>query len=304
MWSLPAESSRVAAVTIDVHADDRAEDIHTAANLLATAGIRATFFVPGALFHASKGIAAALRELPRLKHEVASHGYAHNWREVDALMRGVRSDLTFLTAAHSEFADFYGVSPKAFRSPVWCRLSDIALDELIRLGYQVDSSATPQRVQMLSSRPFCRGWMLSRRSPYLIRSRMLEVPTTAAVLQAGSTTFRLIGRTLSLFFVRLLLAEAALFPGRVVVLQFDSRDLNHNAEQQHPRRWEFRDYLMRGYGGFGFRRHLLEYDPVVISATTWAVLRMVTQARTMSEVRTAWLASRPQHTRVSNCSEP
>lgn len=290
MWSSPAGSERVAAVTVDVHAGDRAEDIQTAANLLAAAGIRATFFVPGALFRSPNGTAAALRELPSLAHEVASHGYEHDWCEVDALTRGrTPSDLSFLERARSEFADFYGFAPKAFRSPVWCRLSDAALDELIRLGYDVDSSATPQRLQVLSSRPFCRGWMLSRRSPYLIRSSLLEVPTTSAVLPAGSTTFRMIGRTLSLSFVRLLLAEAHLIPRRVVVLQFDSRDLNRNAKPQCPRRWEFGDYLLKGYGGFAFRRHLLEYDPVAISTTAWTVLRLLTTTLTMSEVRELWL---------------
>lgn len=291
MWSSPAENKYVAAVTVDVHAGDRADDILAAADLLAEAGLRATFFVPGALFRTSEAMTAALHQVARLGHEVGSHGYQHDWREIDALTNGkADTDLSFLEAARSEFEDLYGCRPRAFRSPVWCHLSDAALDELIRLGYEVDSSATPQRLQVLSSRPFCRSWMLSCRSPYLIRPSMLEVPTTSAMLPAGSTTFRLIRRTLSLTFVRLLLAEAALFPRRVVVLQFDSRDLNPNAERQSPRKWELADYLLKGYGGFAFRRHLLEYDPVVIANTAWTVLRLLTTSLTMSEVRSVWLA--------------
>ncbi len=276
-------------MTVDVHAGDAAEDVRVAASLLAAEGIRATFFVPGALFRLSDAMAAALRELPRLGHEVGSHAHEHDWREIDALTRRkVLTDLSFLQTARSEFEDFYGTSPRAFRSPIWCRLKDAALDELIRLGSDVDSSAAPQRLQTLSSHPFSRGWMFSPRSPYFIRSRMLEVPTTAAVLPAGSTSFRLMRRALSVLFVRLLIAEADWFSRRVVVLQFDSGDFNRRAERKSPSRWELADCLLTRYGGFPFRRHLLEYDPAAIAETSWTLLRLLTSTATMSEVRSLW----------------
>lgn len=290
MSSSQAENEPVTAVTVDIHAGDRAEDIQIAAQLLAAEGIRATFFVPASVFHESEATRVALRELPRLGHEVGSHGYEHDWPEIDALVRGrTQSELSFLARAHAEFANFYGRPPKAFRSPVWCRLGDAALDELNQLEYEVDSSATPQRVQLLTSRPFCRGWMSAPRSPFLIRPGILEIPTSAAVLQAGSTTFRLLRSALSPFFVRLLLAEAELFPARVIVLQFDSRDLNRNREQLRPRNAELADYWPRRYGGFAFRRHLLEHDPAATAATAWTVLRMLKRTLTMAEVRSRWL---------------
>jgi hypothetical protein len=286
MSSSPAVNDRLAVVTVDVHDGDSADDIRIAADLLGVEGIRATFFVPGAVLDASHPLAGALRELPRLRHEVGSHAHKHDWREIEALMRGRDTrELAFLETARAKFEDFYGFRPRAFRSPVWCRLNDLALDELVRLGYDVDSSATPQRVQMFTSRPLCRGWLLAPRSPHFIRAGLLEVPTASAVVAAGSTTFRLLRSRLSLLFVRLLLAEADLFSSRVVVLQFDSNDFNRHADREVRARWELSDCLLKRYGGFGFRRHLLERDRGAVTDTAWKVLRLLPPALTLSEVR-------------------
>jgi hypothetical protein len=280
----------MAAVTVDVHDDDRAEDIDAAANVLAAEGVRATFFVPAALFGASRAITGALRALPRLRHEVGSHGYHHSWGEVEALTRGKgRSGLSFLQTARSRFEEFYGFVPMAFRAPVWCRPNDAALDELVRLGYAIDSSATPQRLPVLSSYPFRRGWLWSRRSPYLIRPHLLEVPTTTAVLPAGSMTFRLLRHRLSLFFVRVLLAEKALFRRRTIVVQFHSADLSPHAVRQSRRPVEGADFLLKRRGGFAFRSHLLECDPSAVTATAWKVVRLLSPTATLSEVRGQWL---------------
>lgn len=286
----------MAAVTVDVHDDDRAEDIDAAANALAAEGVRATFFVPAALFGASRAVTGALRALPRLRHEVGSHGYDHSWREVEALTQGKgRSDLSFLRTARSLFAEFYGFPPMAFRAPVWCRPSDAVLDELDHLGYEIDSSATPQRLQALSSHPFRRGWLWSRRSPYLIRPHLLEVPTTTALLPAGSITFRLLRHRLSLFFVHVLLAEKALFRRRTIVVQFHSADLNPHAVRQPRKPVKGADFLLKRCGGFAFRSHLLEYDPSAVAATAWNVVRLLSPTVTLSEVRGQWLeAARPE----------
>ena len=61
------------------------------------------------------------------------------WVTVD----GDSSRLGFLTRSKLLFEDFFGRSPFAFRSPVWCPLGPPALDELERLGYRADCSSTP-----------------------------------------------------------------------------------------------------------------------------------------------------------------
>jgi hypothetical protein len=285
MSSSPAINERVAVVTIDVHDSDRADDIRIAAHVLAEGGVRATFFIPGAVLDRSHPFAGALRELPRLGHEAGTHAHEHDLREVEALARARSvSELPFLETARARFEDFYGFMPRAFRSPIWCRPNDLAFDELAHLGYEVDSSATPQRMPVLSSRPFSRGWLFTARSPYFLRSGLLEVPTTTAIVPAGSMTFRFLRKRLSLLFLRLLLAEANRC-SRVLVLQFHSLDLNARAEHDIPEPWRLSDYVLKRHGGFGFRKHLLERNAGVVADTTWQILRLLPPTLTLSEVR-------------------
>jgi hypothetical protein len=283
-----------AAVTIDVHESDQPDDVLFAAEHLAAHGIRATFFVPATLFQ-SPIYVQALRGLPRLRHEVGSHGLLHDWPEVDALIRGTsRSQLAFLEQARTIFEDFYGSAPKVFRAPVWCWLNERAVEELVRLGYRTDSSATPQRLNVLGSLPFDRGWLWSHRSPYYLGPDLVEVPNSTILLPAASPTFRFLRRRLSSVFLRLLFLEARLWRGRVVVLQFDSRDLNPSAMRHEDRPIQRSDFLLQRAGGLRFKRHVQEFDPPAIAATADMLLSYLSSARTMtlSEVREEWLRGR------------
>lgn len=141
------------AVTVDLHEGDTPGDITHAARWLAGAGVPATFFVPSALFAVPK-YAERLRELPAHGHEVGSHTHKHDGPETDALMDGPRERLGFLGDSKRRFEDFYGSSPRSFRSPGWCVLGEAALDSLEELGYRVDSSATPQRLIPNRADPF------------------------------------------------------------------------------------------------------------------------------------------------------
>lgn len=293
--SSAAASERLACVTVDLHDDDRPLDVEMAANVLAERGVRATFFIPGALLSNANPLTPVLRALPRLGHEVGSHSLRHDHAEIEALRHATtRAGVAFLADAHACFKDFYGAPTTLFRSPVWCQLGEPALDELLRLGYEIDSSATPQRLQILTSRPFARGWHWSPRSPHFIRGGLLEIPTTSALVPAGSTTFRVFRRRLSRWFVRMLIAEAALFPSRILVLQFDSKDFNPEAVRYVPRPLRFDDFVLRSKEGLKFYRWLLNRNAPDIAGTTSMLLDLLPRTITLTDARAAWLDAHPR----------
>ncbi len=268
------------AVTLDLHEGDLPEDITFAAGWLSDAGIRATFFIPSAMLSEGR-YAARLRELQAGGHEVASHTHRHDMVESDALIHGGRRDLAFLETSRRLHEDFFGASPTSFRAPGWCALSGRALDELTRLGYSADSSATPQRLSVFGSTPFRGAWSLSPRRLHYLRHGLLEVPTSTAVVPAGSPTFLIFRRRLSLAFIRALLLEARLFPDRVVVVQFHPDDLNPASAQTAPcaARLTPGDFLLRRQGGFGFKHHLKDTDRGRIGETTQTLVRLLAACR-------------------------
>jgi hypothetical protein len=278
------------AVTIDVHRGDSPGDLAYTGEWLASAGVRATFFVPSALLELRR-YRAPLRALPALGHEIGSHTHHHDAGEIDALARGGRGRLAFLARSKRLHEDAFREPPLSFRSPAWCTLGPAALEEIARLGYIVDSSATPQRFGFLSSTPFEDTWTFAPREPRYIRPGLLEVPTSTFLVPAGSPTFLIFRRTLSLAFVSMLLAEARLFPNRVVVLQLHPDDLNPASRHStSPQPLRPMDFALRRRGGFGFKHHLKERNRSRISGTARAILELVAPARfaTLGEIARSW----------------
>jgi len=265
-----ADAGPPVALTVDVHADDRPEDITAAAEWLAHRGLPGTFFVPSTLLVAGR-YRSRLIEVPKLGHEVGSHTHTHGWEEMAALRDGDGSALRFLEHSKYIYEETYGCSPCSFRSPCWSALGSSALDELQRLGYAVDSSATPQRLPLLGSNPYKMAWAGSPRGTYLLRPGLVEVPTSTFIVPASSNTFRLL-RRLSPAFLALLLAEARLLPDRVIVLQFHPADFcasRGNPAMGRPLR--LGDFALRGEGGFAFRDRLLQTDPARIHTRMSAI---------------------------------
>jgi len=265
-----ADAGPPVALTVDVHAGDRPEDITAAAEWLAHRGIPGTFFVPSTLLVARR-YRSRLIEVPRLGHEVGSHTHTHGWEEMAALRDGDRCALRFLEHSKYIHEETYGCSPRSFRSPCWGALGASALDELEQLGYAVDSSATPQRLPLLGSTPFKMAWAGSRRGIYSLRPGLVEVPTSTFIVPASSNTFRLL-RCLSPAFLALLLAEARLLADRVIVLQFHPADFcasRGNLTVARPVR--LGDFALRRNGGFAFRDRLLQTDPARIHTRMSAI---------------------------------
>lgn len=266
-------------ITVDVHAGDLPSDIDYAADWLAARRIPATFFAVSTLFR-SREHGPSLRRLPGLGHEVASHTHLHDVEEITALQYGDRRDLGFLRYSKTLFEEFFSKAPVSFRSPCWIRLGENALDELEDLGYRVDSSSTPQRCSLLSSRPYSVGWTFAPRGPYLIRSTLLEIPTSTLLLPAGSPTFLTFRRRASLLLLSLLLQEVRIRPDRFIVLQFHADDFNPNSPQAlNDGRLRPEHFLLRANGGFGFKHFLKDSDRTRISGTTEALIGHLAGAR-------------------------
>jgi hypothetical protein len=176
------------ALTFDLHYDDLPEDIVFAAEWFREQQRVATFFVPTAMV-CERRYTTALRRLPELGHEVASHGHLHDWTEMDALQSGSGRELRFLEESRDRHAQFFGLLPLAFRSPCWCSLGVNAIEELSQLGYVADSSATPQRLPLLGSRPFEFAWWSSPRGVHELASGLVEIPTSTLLAPAGAPTF-------------------------------------------------------------------------------------------------------------------
>jgi peptidoglycan/xylan/chitin deacetylase (PgdA/CDA1 family) len=99
--------------------------------MLDTAGIPATFYIPGhTADHQPEAVAAILER----GHEVAHHGYLHKGTgQLDAA--GQREELEKGLAA----LDRHGVRPVGYRSPGW-DLTPETLEMLPELGFSYDSS--------------------------------------------------------------------------------------------------------------------------------------------------------------------
>jgi len=246
------------AFTFDLHDVDRPEDIIRAAEWFNRIGKVATFFIPSAML-VGTGHAESLRRLTGLGHEVGSHGHEHDWREIDALMRGAGKDLDFLSESHDRHCQFFGTAPTSFRSPRWCPLAREAIHELARLGYAADSSATPQRLPLFSSTPYHPGWWSSPRRVHYLAPGLVEVPTSTFLLPAGAPVFLTLRGTGSRVFLTLLELEARLDRNRPIVLQFHVEDFcPESSRQRGAGRPMWSDLTLRRRGGFRFKLFLRE----------------------------------------------
>src|SRR5262249_17927744 len=153
-------------------------------------------------------------------------------------------------------AQVFGAAPRIFRSPRWCPLAPATFAELSRLGYRADSSATPQRLPWLSGFPKHWDWWRAGRGPHVVAPGLVEVPTSCALVPAGSPTFRTL-RGLSHALLALLETEARLARSRVVVVQIHVEDVlpdGRSHPSPPPLRW--RDFRPASHAGLPFKLHL------------------------------------------------
>jgi peptidoglycan/xylan/chitin deacetylase (PgdA/CDA1 family) len=295
---LPHSPSALRAVTtLDLHSSDQPADHHVAAASLAGAGLRATVFVPSAMLGMPK-YHSGLRAFANHGHEPQSHSHHHDWTEIEALRSGGRQRLGFLAESRSRHEDFFGESPTAFRSPCWSPIGAGARSELARLGYRVDSSATPQRVPLFTSAPFRGSWMRSPRAPYLLSAGLLEIPTSTLIFPLGTPTV-LTFRGLTSLMLAALMFEAWAFPDRLLVLQSHAEDWNPATTRSAFRgRLTVSDFWPNPRGGFRFKEFIRTQDPRRTTELYWGLMRQLSRVQhlTLLEARAAWDARREERT--------
>lgn len=239
--------------SFDLHLSDRPQDLEASIEYLASAGVKASFFIPGSVI-ASPPHRTHLRELARQGHELGTHSHRHNDEEMVALRGGERHNLDFLSRCTDEFADFFGFMPRIFRSPCWAYIGDRASDKLADLGYRVDSSSTPQRPGVLSYFPTEHRHLLARRDPHFLPSGLLEVPTSTFLVPLAWPTFCAFRETGTMWFVRMLMLEASIRKPVVIVPQFHVSDFSPDGGPvRHDRRC-WRDLIPKTVGGIRARR--------------------------------------------------
>ena len=258
-------------LSFDIHQGDAPRDIDLCAERLESLGRQASFFVPTSLL-AVNAFQDPLRRLAARGFELGTHSHDHSKAEMAALRGGGRSDLAFLETSARTFADFFGEQPRTFRAPCWAYMGAAALDELARLGYQVDSSSTPQRPGILSSFPGDNRHLLAGRAPHFVRPGLLEVPTTTLLLPLGWPTFCTLRRAGSALLVSALALEATLRRSLVLVAQFHVADLVPDGRSfpRATRRWA--DLLPQKGRGIAARRWLRSTDRRQVAATCSAMM--------------------------------
>jgi peptidoglycan/xylan/chitin deacetylase (PgdA/CDA1 family) len=246
------------AITVDVHPNDNAMSIRRCVDFLAHRNISATFLISTAILQKPQERAAI--KSGGGSHELGTHAHQHDADEIRALVSGRNGQLNFLRASKESFEDSFGYSPRSFRSPTWCGLGSAAIDELVRLGYMVDCSSTPQRPGILSSYPLENPWLLSSRKLNWLRLELLEIPTSTFLLPLASPSFAMLGRRVSKLLVKLLMLEARKAADYALVLSFDIEDFDrYRGFAKATKNW--RDLMPLASGGLQWRYWLRTYDP-------------------------------------------
>jgi polysaccharide deacetylase family protein (PEP-CTERM system associated) len=168
-FQVTAFESRVSRDHWDGHESRVAEGMDALLELLADAGVRATFFVLGWLAERNPSV---VRRIVAEGHEVASHGWDHQ-RVVEQTRGAFRSSV----AQSKELLEaLTGAPVLGYRAPSFSILPGMewALDVLLEEGYLYDSSLFPV------IRPGY-GYRNGHRDPHWIdrpSGRLLEVPPT------------------------------------------------------------------------------------------------------------------------------
>ena len=194
-------------------------------NLLNKYNTRATFFVLGVVAEKYPGLIESIHEAG---HEVASHGYSHEFLHKltrEDFERGMKKSTTLLRSITGE-------RPLGFRAPYFSinQGTAWALDVLKKLGYRYDSSIFPvspklTRMYGVPNAPFY---------PYYISSKDIASKSEGGLIEFPASAIKLFGLNVPVaggFYMRL-------FPSWF--LKYAIRKINHKNKPAisyiHP--WE------------------------------------------------------------------
>lgn len=166
-------------------------------NLLKKHGIKATFF-----FVANHTNQNMINLVQKHGHEVGCHGLDHDDKE-ELHQLPFEQQEKILSQATILLEKLSGKKIKSFRSPR-LKINADTLQVLEKLGYQVDSSLSAQRLDFFSSNLINLKWLIMKRIPYHPDGikiwkkgslKILEISVTAFILPFISTTLRIFGLT-------------------------------------------------------------------------------------------------------------
>ena len=141
------------------------------------------------------------------------------------------------------------------------------------MGYRVDSSATPQRLPILSSTPYANAWLFARRGIHELAPDLLEVPTSSLLLQAASPTCLTLRHRPALAFLRLMLWEARRGADRVPCVQLHVSDFVPDSAPPSPEETlGLGSSLPQPNGGLRCKVFLRERDPGRVYAITQKII--------------------------------
>ena len=258
-------------LTLDVHEHPELFNIlSNSADVLERNNVRATYFIPAGLLRGSPAGRTAVRKLKDRGHSVGCHGLHHSTSE-DLGTMSPPAEFRLLKEATSMLEDALGGPVTSFRAPDF-RLSRRTLLFLSELGYKADLSVTPQRLPILSSSPWCLGWLFAPRSPYHPSERspyrrgllpVKEIPTSCFLIPLAHGTIANLRPAIPARLLALLSTEARLFQ-RPLVAMLHPESLIGAAELWKPS-LAWHDFFPRRNGGFHCRFYfLMERDPRTI----------------------------------------
>jgi polysaccharide deacetylase len=258
--------------TLDVHEHPELISIlNRSGDWFLQEGERVTYFVPAGLVCEDRRLAGTLRGLKKLGHSVGCHGLDHSPAQDLARLNSSR-EMALLREATRILEDATGNAITCFRAPNF-RLSNRTLPFLAELGYKADSSVTPQRIPILSSCPWCFGWICAPASPYHPSFQspfrrgdvpLLEIPTSCLLVPLAHGTIANLDPCIVGVLLRTLTFLAQRFETVIVPMLHPESVVGKDLWSTRPApRWK--DFIPLRYGGMNCRYYFAQRDPIRIT---------------------------------------
>jgi Polysaccharide deacetylase len=268
-------------LTLDVHGHP---DLHSillsSAEEFSDAGERVTYFVSADLVRASRSVSQALREIASAGHSIGCHGLDH---DVDPFTLTEDTERESLTLATNILEDSLGSKVKCYRAPDF-RLTPRTLPILQDLGYEADCSVTSRRLPILSSCPWCFGWIVApsrpyhpnRSSPFRKGSlQIVEIPTTSFIVPMAHGFIANCHEGLVRHLMAAFIAEARKLESTVLVPMIHPESMLGQDIHWLQGRFSLKEFLPKRNGGVWFRYRLRETDNSIIKSRVHAFLSLL-----------------------------
>jgi Polysaccharide deacetylase len=232
------------------------------------------------LVRASRSVSQALRDLSSSGHCIGCHGLDHN---VDPCTLAEDQEWQNLRLATDILEDSLSSKVKCYRAPDF-RLTPHTLPILQDLGYEADCSVTPRRLPLLSSCPWCFGWMVAPACPYHPSGdspfrrgslEILEIPTTSFIVPMSHGLIANCHEGVVRHLMRAFVTEARSFGSTVLVPMIHPESMLGQDVHWSQGRFSLKELLPKKNGGVWFRYRFRETDNSIIKSRMGAFLSLL-----------------------------